>query len=105
MRGCGRDDMGVPLWGECSGAQSRVLPVSAPLSTRLGLGTSHHVSFLQRIPNSLLVGLVQERLSEDDCLRRVRLHGTAWLGVVTRKGGRDVSIFEATEKVKLATRS
>lgn len=74
-------------WGECSGAQSRALPASAPLSARLGLGASRLVSSFQRIPNSILIGLVQERLSEDDCLRRVRLCGTAWLGVVTRIRG------------------
>lgn len=62
--------------------------MSARLSSKLGLGPSHHVSFFQRIPNQILVGLVQERLNEDDCLKRVRLsgpagHNTAQLGVVT----------------------
>lgn len=40
------------------------------------------------IPNSILIGLVQERLNEDDCLRKVRLRGTVWLGVVTRIRGK-----------------
>ena len=54
----------------------------------MGHGTSPHVSFLQRIPNSMLVSLVQERLNEDDCLRRVRLRGTACLGMVARVRGK-----------------
>lgn len=62
--------------------------VCAPPHTRLGLGTSHRVSLLQRIPNSMLISLVQERLNEDDCLRRVRLCGTVGLRVAARIGGK-----------------
>ena len=72
--------------------------MSARLSSRLRLGPSHYMSFFQRIPNSILVSLVQERLNEDDCLKRVRLPGPAWhnaaqLGLATRIRGRDVSNF------------
>lgn len=75
--------MGGMLRGPVKGA-ARVCP--AP--PRLGLGTSHCVSLLQRIPNSMLISLVQERLNEDDCLRRVRLCGTACLRVVARIRGK-----------------
>lgn len=76
----GMPSMGRMLRGPVKGA-ARVCP---PPHTRLGLGTSHRVSLLQRIPNSMLISLVQERLNEDDCLRRVRLCGTACLRVVAR---------------------
>lgn len=53
----------------------------------------------------MLISLVQERLSEDDCLRRVRLRGTACLGMVARRRGKGWTLCEVSEKVKLATRS
>ena len=72
-RGCGRADVGTPL-------TRRMLkgPRLPRVSSRLGPGPSHHVPFFQKIPNSILVSLVQERLNEDDCLRKVRLPGPVW---------------------------
>jgi hypothetical protein len=86
-RGCGRADVGTPL-------TRRMLkgPRLPRVSSRLGPGPSHHVPFFQKIPNSILVSLVQERLNEDDCLRKVRLPGPVWhnaaqLGCLQAKGG------------------
>lgn len=81
------------------------LPTS---SSRLGPGTSHCVSFLQRIPNAMLINLVHERLCEDECLRRVRLHSTVWDCMARRGcqvGGKGWlhlpgCLPEATEKVR-----
>lgn len=102
-RGRGRADVGMPSMGTMLRGTTHVCPPEL------------HVSFFQRIPNSILVSLVQERLNDDDCLRRVRLsspvrHNAAQLGVVTRIRGKGCVhlqgwLSEATEKVKLGTRS
>lgn len=91
-RGCGRPDVGMSstrttLRGSVKGTAHVCLP-------------ELHVSFFQRIPNSILVSLVQERLNEDECLRRVRLsspvrHNAARRGSGYQDdGGRDVSILK-----------
>ena len=104
-RGCGRADVGTPL-------TRRMLkgPHLPRVSSRLGPGPSHHVPFFQKIPNSILVSLVQERLNEDDCLRKVRLPGPVWSmlpswGAYRLRGEGCVHLqgwlSEATEKIKL----
>lgn len=80
------------LWGDAQGPRQGCGLCLRPPHTRLGLGTSHRVSLLQRIPNSMLISLVQERLNEDDCLRRVRLCGTACLRVAARIRGEGIHL-------------